>query len=327
MEVLKQVSIIILLLSMLIAPYTTASNGNGLVVVVTFPFLYNDVKKLVCQGDSVLLLVKPGIDPHEYQLTPSDIDTLKVASLVISTAHAPFELQIEKLVASGELNAALVEITKIPGIIFLKHPQTGQINYHAVIFYPKNYEVFIKYVENFLETLRPECSNVYRENAKTLLAELTQLTNNTRRLSGYIAVIDTPPIQYVAAWLDLNISYILLRDEETPVTPQDYQNVENIIKTSKNVVVLVTQGSTASSKLEEMARTYGKPFVELPNPLVYNGTLDYLEKVSQIINNANLTTKTSVAEAHTNLYTITTIIAISILVIALVVFAVKKRVV
>ncbi|MDK6028944.1 zinc ABC transporter substrate-binding protein [Ignisphaera sp. 4213-co] len=323
---LVSVTLLIIVTAIAIAPHTVAENSNGLTIVVTFPFLYNDIKMLVCQGDTVISLVKPGIDPHEYQLTPSDVDVLRKADLIVSTAHTAFEMQIENLVKSGEVKAKLVEIPRIPNITFLIHPQTGKVNYHGLLLYPKNYVSFIIYLESVLKNMRRSCADVYRRNMDSVLTELRKLDNSTRKLTGFLAIIDVPKIQYVVKWLELNISYILLKDEETPITPQDYQNIEIILKTNRDVVVIGTQGSSACDKLRELANAYGKPFLAFPNPLIYNGSLDYLKSVSQIVNSYNITFSHTKSEGDKNFVVITTTaLAVAILVIILVFIARRSR--
>ncbi|MET1100861.1 MAG: zinc ABC transporter substrate-binding protein, partial [Pyrodictiaceae archaeon] len=140
----KVIAVLMLSLVMLLAPAEAAYtyNDKGLLIVTTFPNLVWDIKQLVCKDDRVKSIVPLGVDPHEYQLTPSDIQLLAKADIIVSTAHTPFEEDIRSLTLEGKLYATLIEIPRIPGIRILRNPVTGQPNYHMLIYDPENYKIF-----------------------------------------------------------------------------------------------------------------------------------------------------------------------------------------
>ncbi|MEM3892849.1 MAG: hypothetical protein QXR12_02735, partial [Thermofilum sp.] len=59
-----------------LAPPPPREGVGGLRIAVTFPSLYEDVKALLCEGDTVVSIAPPGVDPHEYQLSPKDVELL-----------------------------------------------------------------------------------------------------------------------------------------------------------------------------------------------------------------------------------------------------------
>ena len=65
--------------------------------MVSFPNLAYDVGLLACEDDRIVSLAPAGSDPHEYQLTPEDVELLRRADLIISTGHVPFEARIKEL--------------------------------------------------------------------------------------------------------------------------------------------------------------------------------------------------------------------------------------
>jgi zinc/manganese transport system substrate-binding protein len=68
-------------------------------IVVTFP-AYDIVLKEAFPNADVILLTKGVSDPHEYQLTPQDLQMLKALTerdVIISSMHAPFELKIAEM--------------------------------------------------------------------------------------------------------------------------------------------------------------------------------------------------------------------------------------
>jgi manganese/zinc/iron transport system substrate-binding protein len=70
--------------------------ASPLKVVVTTPQIAEAVEKIAGSGVAVRTLVAPGIDPHTYKATPSDVTALKQADLILySGLH--LEAQMEKV--------------------------------------------------------------------------------------------------------------------------------------------------------------------------------------------------------------------------------------
>ncbi|MEM1678093.1 MAG: zinc ABC transporter substrate-binding protein [Ignisphaera sp.] len=303
-------------------------SSNDLYIVVTFPYLYEDMKSIACPGDVVIDLIKPGIDPHEYQLTPSDVNILRRANIIISTAHTHFELNIRKLVEGGELNSILIEVPYINGIKVFKNPSTGTENYHGILFYPENYIVFLNNLKHILSSLKPQCSKVYEENVNKLILRLQKIIELNSSLNK-IAVLDSPVIQYIAEWLGLNVSQILMSEEEVPIVPKDIERVEKILDNYSDSIVVVTNGSKAFQYLINLASKYRREILLLPNPLLSSSIISMLENIASSLN-----TSTSVRDVHTttnilpqlDVITIATIIPTMLIVAFLVIkiFKIKR---
>lgn len=251
------------------------SNANGLNIVTTFSNLKDDVK-LIAPNDTVLSITKPGVDPHSYQLTPNDVEVLRDADVIISTAHTPFEMKIRELVNSGEIKAKLIEIPRIPGIEILNNPATGLPNYHMPIYDPENYKIFLKYIAEELSKLNP--NGRYLERADDVCKEIDELVEKTKKLNC-IAVADVPVVQYAVSWLNVSIKYLLLKEPDLPALPDDVRRVEEVIENGEVQVVVVTD-SKASKILKDLARKYGIPILYVPSPMTEGSTFGKLIKIS-----------------------------------------------
>ena len=83
--------------------------------MVSFP-AYNVVLKEAFPQVEVILLTRGAADPHEYQLTPQDLEFLKSlgpSDVIVSSMHAPFELKIAEMVKRGEIRAKMIDITQL----------------------------------------------------------------------------------------------------------------------------------------------------------------------------------------------------------------------
>jgi len=259
-------------------------SNNRLNVIVTFPNLAEDIKPILCSGDKLLSIAPPGVDPHNYQLTVDDIKKLKLADVIVSTGHTPFEVEIRNLVNSGEVNAVLIEIPKIPGIRILTNPATGQKNLHMPIYDPENYKIFITHVADIFSKLRPEFSKEYKVKAQAVANEVTSLVSSVKKMN-VVAAADVPFTQYAVTWLGIDIKYFVIREPELPASPKDIENIKSGIENGTISLVVVTKPvrMKASESLISIANKYDVPILYVYSPLCVNSTLIKLKDIVQQI--------------------------------------------
>lgn len=304
-----------------------AENIDNLRIVVTFPFMIDDIRAILCEGDEVFSLVPSGIDPHEYQLTYGDIEVLTRTNIIISTAHTPFELRIKELISAGELNAKLVEIPSIPGLMFLKNPSTNALNYHGMLFHGYNYVAFLKYLSNVLSNIRPECASIYNNRVEILINRIERI-GSSKPLRGLKAIVDTPVLQYLVSWLGANVTYILAAEHDVPVTPHDIDEAEKILETFRQeAVVVVTEDSLARDLLKELAFKYDANFLVIPNPITSTqSVLTYLDNIVKECQNL-LTSKPDEGNVfNINLEFIVLIVATAVIVLVVVLLIPRVRI-
>ncbi|MEM3980544.1 MAG: zinc ABC transporter substrate-binding protein, partial [Ignisphaera sp.] len=260
-----------------------------------------------------------GVDPHEYQLTYGDIEVLKGADIIVSTAHTSFELRIKELISAGELNAKLVEIPSIPGLVLLKNPYTNTLNYHGMLFHGYNYIAFLRYLSNILSSIRPECANIYNSKVEVLINRIERI-EPFKPLRGLRAVIDTPVLQYLVSWLGANVTYILAVEHDVPIIPHDISETEKILELSRQeAVVVVTEDSLAHNLLKELALKYGVNFLAIPNPITSTqSVLAYLENIAKECQNLSTSKLSEVDVFNINLKSIILIISIAIIILVVV---------
>ncbi len=230
---------ILLLLSFVMV----CTNVNALVIVTTFPGLANDVK-LIAPNDTVYSI--PAYS-HDYQLTPKDVDMLKKADVIVSTAHTHFEKRIEEMKEKGELKGILIEIPKVNGIKLLNYPDGG-INPHMPIYDPENYKVFIRYLSKVLKGLNP--SENYVERAEDVCRMVDEIVDS-KRLNG-TALVDYPYCQYAVTWMGLKVVGIAF---ERPTTPETFKKVDYLV---------LTRNSTKSKSLLENVECKWVVYVDSP---------------------------------------------------------------
>jgi len=272
-------------------PVHARDNGLQPVIVVTFSHLKPDVELLLCNG-VVYALVPPSIDPHDYQLKPSDIEVLRRADVIVSTGHTHFELEIRNLVKQGELSAKLVDLSSTPEVKLLVNPVTKQPNYHLPVRDPVNYLVFMSALARVLAEADPNNEKCYYGRFHGLAERLAREILVYRNQFNGSVVADGPHVQYCAEWLGLRVAWIVKPEEGVQVTPENVEKAKELIKSGGVVAVFVTKPKVLpeSRLLVELAEEYGVPVVEVYSPTSSVGVYDSLLDVVMQVKELNLTT-------------------------------------
>jgi zinc/manganese transport system substrate-binding protein len=279
--------IIAIVASVIVAVFVAAAMGwgktqspsskRGLLVVVTFPNLADDVNMLLCSDDKVVSLAPPGADPHSYQLRPSDVELVKSADVVVSTGHAPFEIKLRTIVEEKKL----VEVPRIPGIRLFTNPVTGKPNYHMPIYDPSNYRLFIDYLAEKLASARPECRQHYLAAAARVERRLEAIIKDTPRLNVQV-VGSLPPVQYALNWLGVRVVWLLVPEPGTAPSPQTVRTAERLLAEGAYAAVTTigtNYASNADAKLAAMAKELGRPVIRVPAPFAKGSILEKIEAI------------------------------------------------
>ena len=261
------------------SPVHGYAGGEGLVIVVTFPSLADDVAQLVC-NDTVVPLVPPGADPHTYHLKPGDVELLKNADLVVSTRHTFLELGIRELKERGLVKGRLIELPGIPGVTLLRNPETNNINLHMPIYDLDNYRRFVMNISVELMLLNPRQASCYAERLGEVLSRVSSLY----RYWGAFklrAVADLPFTQYAVSWMGVEVEHLVLAEHGLELSPRHLQSIEQELSSGSVDLVLVSSPSEhyASKWLEGAAARYGVPVVYIPTPMTRGSVVDKLEYV------------------------------------------------
>jgi len=199
---------------------------HGAKIVVSFP-AYNVVLKEAFPQAEVILLTKGAADPHEYQLTPQDVEFLKSlgpGDVIVSSMHAPFELKIADMVKRGEIKAKMIDITQLYTYLTFDGRETTangtNVNPHEHGLYPPNVVKLIRAVSN-ATGLSPDPQFLQR------LEELNK--TYAGKFSGR-AVAITPAAQYILYWLGYRDIVVLVKEEGVPPTPQDLEKAIQYVK-------------------------------------------------------------------------------------------------
>lgn len=270
-----EVKFAIFLFTVISISFTITIQAQASGIVVTIPMLQGDVEKITNGTIPVQSLLKPGVDPHEYQLSPSDISFLQSASLIISTLHTPAEMQIDSMVKNGGLKATYIAIPLIDGIRYETILNNGIKNPHMPIYDPGNYLIFIKNLTETLDVIYPNLSSVFNKQSLIITQNIQELINKYAGKLNETAIASVPETQYAVEWTGLKILRFLVVDEEAGVQPQDLKAIEEFLSngTAKFAIVAGSYNENTSSWIPystfdktvvDMAGKYGVKVIFVP---------------------------------------------------------------
>jgi len=172
----------IFLFSLIIsATFLLQASGSEKVKVATFSTILTEIAQRV-GGDRVEVagLVKPGVDPHEYEPTPGDIRLVGASQIVLASGKH-LEGYLTKLKESAGSKGDLVPVgDAFPSLTVKSESDKGdgaakEIEdphwWHSV----ENVERAVKVVRDELDKVSPPNKAVFDKNSEVYLAELEGL--------------------------------------------------------------------------------------------------------------------------------------------------------
>ncbi len=271
----------------------------GLLVVLLTPGFDDEVRALLAEGDE-LYVIGYGADPHEIQLSPSEVEVIRKADLIISMGHTSIDIRIEELKKRGEVKARILNLLEIPELVLPKLPQdqhneehhdhpeelVGR-NVHEPFYDPRNLIVILNKITSVLVELRPEKRNVYEANYERLKARLEEMIRNFEGiLGGRKAIISTAEIQPAIAWLGVEIVAYLVFDQHESPSPRALERAIKEMEGGEVIIFVAVRcdgvcslSSYADKWLEEEAKERNATIIKVPLGYTGSSVMSKLEYV------------------------------------------------
>jgi manganese/zinc/iron transport system substrate-binding protein len=151
-------------------------------VVATTGMIADAARQVGGDQVSVRALMGPGVDPHAYRQTRSDIVALANADLVLW--HGLYlEAQMESFLRGLEPGGGVVAVAEsLPRDRLIGHQAYADRADPHVWMDPDLWSLVVVTVRDALIAARPEAEAAFRANADTHLAELRRLADETRQM-------------------------------------------------------------------------------------------------------------------------------------------------
>jgi zinc/manganese transport system substrate-binding protein len=258
---MKKTILTLLIISSLFLHPVTAGGERPLVVATIGPL--GSIVKEAFPGVEVVVLIPPGVDPHDYQLTAEQVSLLQRADVVVTTGgHLPVEKKIAQLKGEGVITAKvlLIDDYKKHGFRYLKeHWYNEKDNPHGAWLDPYNAIAIAEATAWALIQSDSAKESEYRHGFEVFKGKVLGIVKAYKQLvaSNATAVVQMPPDQYAVEWLGIKAVDALKPEEEVPA-----KGVDALVGEAKETDVLVyglDSPDQMKKAMNELAEKSGKP--------------------------------------------------------------------
>ena len=293
---------ILLILFMIIFLIPSVSAGNPLVVASTAP-LAEIIKEAFGNSVNVEYLIPPSVDPHQYQLTPDQVEFIKKADVIVtSNGHLPVERKIKELREEDTIHAEvlLAEDYAKYGFRFLPERwYDNKRNPHGIWLDPYNALAISEATKNALIARYPANREIYENSYNEFKAKVLGIVEAYKALvpKNVTVVVEFPSQQYALEWLGVKVVASIKPEEEIPA-----KSVDEMLEIAKSVDFIAYSSKTPETLKNaavELSKKTGKPLAEITTIWTDKPYTEILIENSKAIIDA-LNQKTIVIQQNTN---------------------------
>ncbi|MFG1918484.1 metal ABC transporter substrate-binding protein [Micromonospora sp. NPDC048898] len=158
---------------------SNASAGTGLAVVATTPEVADFVRTIGGSDVTVTQIIKPNVDPHDYEPTPADIQAIGKAAIVVKNGVG-LEGWLDQTIESAGFKGTVVDSSQGVTLREGGHEE-GEGGHEAeehdphIWHNPLNAKTMVANIEKSLAAADPTHAAAFASNLKTYTAELDKL--------------------------------------------------------------------------------------------------------------------------------------------------------
>lgn len=274
--------VILFVLILLLAPLTTAQKKP--LVVTSIAPIAEILREAFGDTVQVEYLVPLGVDPHQYQLTPEQIEEIQRADVIVTIGHLPAEEKIKELEREGILKGKVLGIEDYQRYGFRYLPErwyNNKYNPHGIWLDPYNALAIAEAVKDALANSPAYTSLDSRFSEFEAKLEGIVLAYQKLGLERKKALIELPSQQYTLEWMGIIAVDSIKPEEEVPA-----KSVDELLTVAKTVDVIVYSGESPEplkSAALELSKRTGVPAVKVS--VMWSGR-NYTEVLAQ--NSANI---------------------------------------
>ena len=232
------------------------------VILASFTVLADIIKNVAKDEFIVRSLIKPGVEVHGYQPTPSDLVKASNAFVFVDNGFG-FELWAEKFVSNLKVKRITVAEDLDP-IFISEDLYRGKPNPHAWIS-PKRGMLYVDILVESLSELRPSKKALFEENGKIYKNKLSEIDkefslfiNNLNKDKRYLVSCEGA-FSYLTNDYGLEEVYLWPVNAESQITPKRMARTISIVK-DKNVPSVFCESTVSSESQMVVVNQTGANF-------------------------------------------------------------------
>jgi zinc transport system substrate-binding protein len=245
------------------------SSSSKIKVLATFYPVYDYARNVAGDRADVSLLVPMTVDVHDFEPTPSSIQAVSTANVLIYSG-AGLEPWIPKIVAAAN-NPRLIQVDSSQGIDLIQVPVQFQKDNRAIDPHIWLDPVLArKQVDNIVQGLAkadPSDQSYFTANAKAYQVKLDYLNSEMVNATTTVATHEFVPFHvafgYFAKEYSLNQKAVFGPFEDSP-SAQDIQNIEAVINQDKLCYVGFESLENTTVPDQIAAATHARPILMDP---------------------------------------------------------------
>jgi len=253
----------LILIIFLISPLSFTLAQEKPLVIASIAPIGEIVREAFGESVQVEYLVPPGVDPHQYQLTPEQIEKIQKADVIVTIGHLPAEEKIGELEKEGILKGEVLGIEDYQRYGFRYLPErwyNNKYNPHGIWLDPYNALAIAEATKEALKT-RYSGQNIFEAQYSLFKAKVETiiLTYQKMNLSEKQAIIELPSQQYALEWMGIEVIASIKPEEEIPA-----KSVDELLEMVKTVDVIVYSADSPESlknAVLELSRKTGVPTI------------------------------------------------------------------
>lgn len=248
------------------APLATIAPGTLATVAATTTQIQDFVRNV--GGDRVVVtgILKPNVDPHDYEPTVEDANAIAKADAIFVHGIG-LDAWMEKTVKGGNAKAPVITVTS--RITILKGNESAPGGDPHVWFDPTLVQTMVTNIAGALATVDPANAGVYRANAQAYGDQLTQLDNRLKGIFNQVPkerrklVTNHDAFQYLARRYDLTIVGAVIPSISDTAEPSPKQINDLIDTIKKEQVKAIFAESSANPKVaRQVAKETGIAIID-----------------------------------------------------------------
>ena len=253
----------LILIIFLISPLSFTLAQEKPLVITSIAPIAEIVREAFGESVQVEYLVPPGVDPHQYQLTPEQIEKIQKADVIVTIGHLPAEEKIGELEKEGILKGEVLGIEDYQRYGFRYLPErwyNNKYNPHGIWLDPYNALAIAEATKEALKS-RYSGQNIFEAQYSLFKAKVETiiLTYQKMNLSEKQAIIELPSQQYALEWMGIEVIASIKPEEEIPAKSVD--ELLEIVKTVDVIVYSADSPESLKNAALELSRKTGVPTI------------------------------------------------------------------
>jgi ABC-type Zn uptake system ZnuABC Zn-binding protein ZnuA len=248
------------------APFATIAPGKQAIVAATTTQIQDFVKNVGGNRVTVSGILKPNVDPHDYEPTVEDANVIAKADIVF-VHGVGLDAWMDKTIKTGNTKAPVITATS--GIKVLKGDENEPEGDPHLWFDPTLVQTMVINIAGALAKVDPANAVTYQANAKAYGDQLTQLDNQLRGIFNQVPkeqrklVTNHDAFQYLAKRYDLTIIGAVIPSISDTAEPSAKQ-VNDLIDTIKKerVKAIFAESSANPTVAQQVAKETGIAIID-----------------------------------------------------------------